>query len=165
MKKMIVPLIAAVVGAGSGLGAAIALKPSEPPHDPPMEDHETHAEPGPDAGHGDHASSVDDGFVKMPGQFTIPILHDGKVRAMVVLSLTMEIDEQSREAVVHLLPRFQDAFLSALFDHARIGGFEGDFTASLAQSELKRALLAKAEEIAGAAVHGVLVTELARQSF
>lgn len=170
MKKILIPLLAAIMGTGGGVGAGLVLRTDVAADDPETATaaHHSDAVQVSDSGdHGDHAGhgdAMDEGFIKLPGQFTVPVLHDGEVRAMVVLALTIEIDEHERETVTHLLPRFQDAFLSVLFDHARIGGFDGDFTEAVAQEELKRALLKRAGEIVGPIVHGVLVTELARQN-
>lgn len=99
----------------------------------------------------------------MPNQFLIPLIAEGRVRAMVVVGLALDllpghgVDLQRHEA------RLRAVFLQVLFDHANLGGFDGVFTSGEALLGLRRTLLEAARLELGRHVHDVLVTELMRQ--
>ena len=67
-------------------------------------------------------------YVKLNNQFVVPVVEDGRVAAMVVLSLSLEVEAGNTEAVYQREPKLRDAFLQVLFDHANVGGFCGSFT-------------------------------------
>ncbi len=182
MKKLLLPLLLALLGLGAGVGAGMALRPA-----PATE--AAAACPGPEGGEG-HAgdaavpcppaevdpfapvarSAAGDGhgaaraYVAMGKPFVVPVFRGDKVVAMVVVSLSVETDTGSAPAVEGLKPRLRDSFLEAMFRHANSGGFDGSFTAGTRMDDLKAALLQVARGILpGAPVGDVLITEIARQ--
>lgn len=85
------------------------------------------SEPAPAGGHGGtatedaeasgHADEPEDGapeYVKMNNQFVVPVVEGGRVAAMVVLSLSLEVDAGNTEAVYQREPKLRDVFLQAL---------------------------------------------------
>ena len=76
MKKLL-PLILALVGLLAGAGAGWTLRPG--------------AERGPPGGAASHYSPAPDNTVtlRLPGQFVVPILEEGRVRMLVVVSLAL----------------------------------------------------------------------------
>lgn len=102
-------------------------------------------------------------YVKMSNQFIIPVLEDGHVSAMVILTLSLEVKSGSSEAIYAREPKLRDAFLQVLFDHANTGGFKGSFTDSPNLTVLRRALKEVAQLTIGDLIIDVLVTDLARQ--
>ena len=116
MLKKIMPVVLALSGLGAGVGAGLALRPAT---DAGEEDHGTtdSAEHGAEGehvpteahdgeeGHAETAEDHADGeapaleYVKMSNQFVIPIVKDGRVASMVVLSLSLEAKAGSTEAI------------------------------------------------------------------
>ncbi len=143
----LIPLILAMVGLGAGAGAGIFLRhPAEPAE---MAEHQEPKAP-PE-------------YVKMSNQFVIPVVEGGRVTAMVVLSLSLEVTAGSTEAVYAIEPKLRDAFLQVLFDHANAGGFRGAFTDGANLVLLRAALMETATKAAAELVTDVLIVEIVRQ--
>lgn len=101
--------------------------------------------------------------VKLNNQFVVPVLEDGLVASLVIVSLSIETNEGSREQIFLLEAKLRDGLLSALFDHANSGYFSGTFTEHRALDSLRVALKEKASSILSVPVYGVLITDLVRQ--
>ena len=167
MLGKLVPVILAVVGLGAGVGAGLFLRPA-----PTSEEHATDGDAGAEGGeHAAEAETGEDGepkegapeYVKLSNQFVIPVVEQGRVAAMVVLSLSIEIKPGETEAVYQREPKLRDVFLQVLFDHANTGGFSGSFTDGANLVVLRSSLKEAAVTILGAGVSDVLITEIARQ--
>ena len=91
------------------------------------------------------------------------LLEGGRVGALVVLSLSLEVPLGQTEAVHAREPRLRDEFLRVLFDHANSGGFRGTFTDSANLVLLRRALLEAAQKAMGDSITDVLITDIVRQ--
>jgi flagellar protein FliL len=167
MLGKLLPVLLALIGLGGGVGAGLFLRPAAG-----AEDHAT------DAGHGDakaaeHAAdgAAEEGeseeggpeYVKMNNQFVVPVVQDGRVASMVVLSLSLEVEAGNTEAVYQREPKLRDAFLQVLFDHANIGGFSGSFTDGSNLVVLRTSLKESAALVLGTIVSDVLITDIARQ--
>ena len=149
MKKLILPIILGLAGLGAGVGAGVVLRPA------------------PDAG--EHAEMADTEpevppeYVKLNNQFVIPVVEDGQVSALVVVSLSLEVTIGSTEKVFATEPKLRDVFLQVLFDHANAGGFKGSFTDASNLVVLRQALKEVAMQVLGDAVKDVLIVDMARQ--
>lgn len=165
MLNIILPAALALTGLGAGIGAGIAMKPPA----------ETPSAPGAEAANSDCTAEAiataavppgppgDSAFVKLANQFVIPVVRDGAVTAMVVLSLTLEVAEEAGDAVRQREPKLRDSFLRVLLDHANSGGFDGAFTANGAMDNLRDALLEIGRSDAGAGLRDVLILDINRQ--
>lgn len=150
MKKLL-PVILALIGLLAGAGAGWALRPGT---DRGTETENTaHYTPVPA-----HTETL-----RLPGQFVVPLLEDGRVRSMVVLSLALELSEGHGVSLQRQEARLRAVLLQVMFDHANIGGFEGLFTSGEALLALRRTLRDAARAEIGTALHDVLITELLRQ--
>lgn len=151
MKNTLLVLVFCLVGIGGGLAAGWFLRPaSEVPHG---------AEPPPDA----EAATTEHEYVKMSHQFIVPLVTEGRVSAMVVLALSLEVTPGASEAVFAKEPKLRDSFLQILFDHANSGGFRGSFTEGTTLIHLRKALLEAAQKVMAETVSDVLITDIARQ--
>ncbi len=112
------------------------------------------------AGEGDPA--VPD-YVKLSNQFVVPVVEDGRVSAMVILSLSLEVAPGTTEAVYAREPRLRDTFLQVLFDHANAGGFRGAFTDGANLILLRRALREAGTAVLGEDLREVLISDIVRQ--
>jgi flagellar FliL protein len=171
MLGKLIPVILALVGLGGGVGAGLFLRPA-----PAAEDHA--AEEATAAKPGEHGEAAAEGeaadpeaepeegapeYVKMNNQFVVPVVQDSRVAAMVVLSLSLEMEAGNTEAVYQREPKLRDVFLQVLFDHANTGGFAGSFTDGSNLVVLRTSLKEAAALVLGTAVRDVLITDIARQ--
>ncbi len=164
----ILPVLLALIGLAGGVGAGLMLRPEPEPVDiqegeggqPPAE---AAPEPGAKQGEGAAEDAATSDFVKMNNQFVVPIVDDGRVSALVVLSLSLEMTPGGSEIFYQREPKLRDAFLEALFEHANSGGFDGVFTEGYKLDALRAALLETATMVMGPVVKKVLVTDLLRQ--
>jgi len=164
MMGKLIPILLAVVGLGAGVGAGVALRPApeeivmaEPCDDAasePMED---------DGTSDDEAEDISRDYVKMNNQFVVPVVSDGRISALVVMSLNLEVETGQSEAIYQREPKLRDAFLQVMFDHANTGGFNGSFTASLNMDVLRNALRETAQKTVGSIVTDVLIMDIVRQ--
>ena len=174
MRKLL-PLILALIGLGGGLGAGYALRPA-----PAAEDHAAEGtDPAKSAEHGEAAegaaaeaeaghseAGAEEGapeYVKLNNQFVVPVVEKGRVAAMVVMSLSLEVEAGNTEAVYKREPKLRDVFLQVMFDHANTGGFSGSFTDGSNLIVLRNSLKEAASLVLGPSLRDVLITDIARQ--
>ncbi len=164
----LIPIILALVGLGGGIGAGIVLRP--PPEDTALdnpcgemedpnaphaeEDHDEDAEP-------EEEPAYD--YVKLNNQFVVPVVQEGRVSSLVVLSLSIEVPTGQSEMIYEREPKLRDAFLRVMFDHANAGGFDGAFTNSSQMDVLRRALREVAQKTVGPTASDVLILDIVRQ--
>lgn len=158
----IIPIILALIGLGVGAGAGIMLQPKPEPvamtpcGDVDVVEHESSDDVTEDA-------PTDTEFVKINNQFVVPVVSDGNISSLVVMSLNIEVALGGREAVYQREPKLRDEFLQVMFNHANTGGFDGTFTQSSRLDPLRAALLEVARSILGSEIKDVLVTNIVRQ--
>jgi flagellar protein FliL len=150
MRKLL-PVLVILLGSGAGIGAGLFLRPV------PAEVPEDQAEMVPD----EPAEPPE--YVKLNNQFVIPVLEDGRIEAMVILSINLEVAPGSTETVFAHEPKLRDAFLQVLFDHANAGGFRGSFTDGANLINLRSALKEVAVETLGEIVKDILIVDIGRQ--
>ncbi|MEV8465957.1 flagellar basal body-associated FliL family protein [Fluviibacterium sp. DFM31] len=163
MRKLI-PVILALTALGGGLAtgyfARAALSPSEsnaadacPEETSDCDDPKGH----------DEVAALPTEYVKFANQFIVPLIEGDGISAMVVLSLSVEVSEGSKETIYNREPKLRDAFLRVLFDHANAGGFEGNFLSSAGLDGLRMALREIGQKTAGPIVQDVLIIDLVKQ--
>ncbi len=123
----------------------------------------TAGEAAPEEGHADGGASRLPEYVKLNNQFIVPVVEEGRVRATVIMALSLEVSAGTTEEVYAREPRLRDAFLQVLFDHANAGGFRGTFTDGANLVFLRSALKEAARKVMGESVSDVLISDLARQ--
>jgi hypothetical protein len=173
--RKILPILLLVIGLAAGAGAGWFLRPAADPvaagtHGATgdAQDAAVHQDAAATAGHGENVSQYqpapsDSETVRLANQFVVPLIEDGRVRAMVVIGLALELTPGHQYSPANDEPRLRAVFLQLLFDHANIGGFDGIFTSGEALLALRRTLVEAARVEVGAEVHDVLITELLRQ--
>ncbi|MEH6740887.1 MAG: flagellar basal body-associated protein FliL [Sulfitobacter sp.] len=173
MKKLL-PLVLLLIGVGAGVGAGVFLRPAPDIKTASASEEGEHSEEGQA---GDHVEDTKDDeehadgegeseYVKLSNQFVVPIVLDEKVSALVVLALSIEVPAGKTDTVYLREPKLRDSFLQVLFDHANVGGFEGNFTDALMLDRLRTALREVAQKDLGKDVgKDVLIIEIARQDY
>lgn len=167
--KKILPILMALVGLALGAGIGFVLKPE------PIAAIE--CEEGDDACLKEQEKSytamsveravVEDetprAYVELKRQFVVPVIEKTEVASLVVISISLELDEGGSDLVFQREPKIRDAFLDIMFAHANSGGFSASFTKRQAMADLRGSLLKTAQEIIGTVVHKVLITDIVRQ--
>mgnify|MGYP000253519021 CR=1 FL=1 len=175
MKKLLLPLVLLLVGVGAGVGAGLFLLPQSDPDaemaavnpcgEPETADHggEEHASESDAVQLDSHGNVISNEYAKLNNQFVVPIVEEGLVSAMVVLALSIEVPAGNKEAVFLAEPKLRDAFLQAMFDHANVGGFSGNFTSTRSLRPLREDLVGKAKAILPGIAKNVLIIDIVRQ--
>ncbi|NDU99507.1 flagellar basal body-associated FliL family protein [Pseudoroseicyclus tamaricis] len=170
MKKLLLPLLLALVGTGGGVGAAMFLLPAAEHEEAlgPCGDVEGAGAPEAAEEEAGEEEVVADGpstneYAKLNNQFVVPVVREGQADAMMLLSLSIEIPPGQQSVIFAHEPRLRDVFLQVLFDHSNVGGFEGNFTAAANMRNMRDALRAAGREVLGDVVKDVLVTDIVRQ--
>jgi hypothetical protein len=177
--RLLLPVILALLGAGAGIGAGIALKPPPAPEEDAIVVDPVAGAPAPESPSAEEGRPTgyaadpmpgrdrppieERDYVRMNNQFIVPVLDDGRVRSLVVLSLSLETRIGMRPTIYSREPKLRAAFLTVLFDHANAGGFDHDFTSSARIGTLRQALWEAGRPVLGADLIDVLVTDIARQ--
>ena len=169
MKKLL-PILLAVIGLAGGIGAGAFLKPAPevveaPACDPEAEDcaDDNTAQYAATAVMEPYDPDKQWDYVKMPKQFVVPIIKKERVSALVVLSLSLEVEQGTSEAVLARVPKLKDGFLQVLFAHANSGGFNGAFTTGQSMKDLRGSLNEVARQYLGDSVNDVLIEEIVKQ--
>lgn len=175
MKKILLPLILLIIGIGSGVGAGLFLLPAHAPAAPeiasngscgdvPNDPHATSIAVVTEAvALDENGAPITNEYAKLNNQFVVPIVKDGLVSGMVVLALSIEVPPGKKEDIFLAEPKLRDSFLQAMFDHANIGGFSGNFTSTQNLRPLREDLMRRAKAIAPGIAQDVLIIDIVRQ--
>ncbi len=167
----LLPILLAVVGTGAGVALGIMMMPAPPEEEAPAEgegsataESEEHSEVEAEE---DAAEDLETPFeyARLNNQFVIPVVRGDRVAALVVMSISLEMEPGTSGDVFSKEPKVRDSLLQVLFDHANVGGFDGPFTASGKMSSLRHALREAARKALGPDVHDILVLDIVRQEF
>lgn len=152
MIRKILPLLLGIMGLLGGASAGYFLRPAADPLASAKA--EKAAQPDP---------ALTPEYAKISNQFIVPVMQNGKVSAMVILSLSLAMTTGNSPEVYSAEPKLRDVFLQVMFDHANAGGFSGSFTDGSNLVLLRSALLEAAKSVLGDKVSDVLITDIVRQ--
>ena len=193
MKKffpLLIPVVALVGGVAVGemlrpapedVGHAAAVAPADghggdaesPADDHAVQETSGHAAPAPT---GDHAAASDhggghggeavpaEGWFTFPSQFFVPLMRNGDMGAVMILTLTIETPGAELAAMEQQEHRLRDALLRELLIHANTGGFDGNFTSEARLAPLRERLHKAAQASTDLTVKAVLIEDIARQA-
>lgn len=164
MKAFLLPFTLLLSGIGGGVGAGLFLGAPAPDNatenmlecTPPDSDTIAVAAASVDV-------STEREYAKLNNQFIIPLVEEGTVASLVVMSLNLEVTIGSRTAIFAAEPKLRDRFLQVMFDHANTGGFSGNFTTGTNMRVLRNDLLRVAKDVSGDRVTDVLILDIVRQ--
>ncbi|MCZ0960531.1 hypothetical protein [Paracoccus benzoatiresistens] len=187
MKKiltLLVPVLALVGGVAAGEmlrpGADGATHASAEAHGsadadghdtteaPPAADHGgSHAGSGDQGGghdSGGHGTAAAEGWFTFPTQFFVPLMRNGDMGAVMILTLSIETGGADLPAMKQQEHRLRDALLRELLIHANTGGFDGNFTSEARLAPLRERLQKAAQASTDLTVKAVLIEDIARQA-
>lgn len=151
--RLLLPVVCLLVGVAAGIGAGYVFQKPQDTVDAGADEKE---ETGKDA-----EATTD--FAELNNQFVVPVVRGGSVRALVVLSITLEVTRGDSQSVFSIEPRLRDGFLQVLFEHANMGGFDDNFTQAERMSILRQGLREVASKLLGPIVRDVLIVDIVRQ--
>lgn len=165
--KLLIPLALTLAGLGGGLAAGHFLRPPAPateagpemavaPPAPPARAPLTEDLPAYDP-----ALKLE--YAQLDRQFVVPLVGRNAVGALMILSLSLEVEAGLGDDVYRREPKLRDLFLQVMFRHAQSGAFDGPFTSGPAMHDLRGSLLEAAQSVLGPMVRTVLVTDIVRQ--
>lgn len=102
-------------------------------------------------------------YAKLDKHFIIPVIENGAISSLVVITMAIEVEKESRDLVFEHEPKLRAEFLNVLFNHAQSGGFSGIFIHTEAMNDLRGSLNTAAWSVLGDVAHQVLITSLTRQ--
>lgn len=158
---LLLPLLALVAGATGG--DMLRPKPDPTPaeaaegHGAP--DHETAAASGLDAA----TTPQNPAWMGFANQFFVPVMRDGDMKSLMILTLTIETSEEALENLRKREHRLRDALLRQLMIQANTGAFDGNFTSEPYLRGLRETLLEAARAAGGEEITAVLIEDIARQ--
>ncbi|WEF24001.1 hypothetical protein [Paracoccus sp. S3-43] len=185
MKKiltLLIPILALVAGiaagdilrpAPEGTGQAAAAgdhgdaKPADDGHAAanhaaPADGHAAAADHGGVNGKGGAVPSQ--AWFTFPSQFFVPLMRNGDMGAVMILTLTIETGAAELPAMEQQEHRLRDALLRELLIHANTGGFDGNFTSEARLAPLRERLQKAAQASTDLPVNAVLIEDIARQA-
>lgn len=157
MLKKVMPILALLLGLVGGAASAVLLAPSDTEL-PVAGEHIAANDLG-----SDHTDQGDLEIVKLPSQFVVPVIIDNRVRAMVILTVALEVAAGDGDTVRALEPKLRDEFLAELFNLAAMDGFRDELLTRQTLELVKRALTERTREVIGTKTVNVLITDMARQ--
>jgi len=163
MLRLILPLILGLAGLALGGGAGYFLRPAAEAAQHGEKAAAEQPAHGESAAEGGTETADGPEYVKLSNQFIVPVLDHGKVAAMVILSLSIEVTKGATSEVYDVEPKLRDGFLQVMFDHANAGGFSGAYTDGANLILLRAALLEVAKRVMGDIVTDVLIVDIVRQ--
>lgn len=156
--KALIPVFGLIAGGAIGGYGGHVLKP--PPDEETSVQVERAEEDDNDVLAPDAAATD---LLEIANQFIVPVVEDGAVTSMAILSVGLELKTGTAEGIYAREAKLRDLILRALFEHARLGGFSGDFANPANLDLLRSSLLEAVREEFGQNVLAVLITDLARR--
>ncbi|SEN71500.1 hypothetical protein SAMN04489859_101412 [Paracoccus alcaliphilus] len=150
---LVLPVLALIAGAFAGE----ALRP---PPEPTTVD-----QPDDDPGSTPTELPVNENpaWMSFANQFFVPVMRNGNMRALMILTLSLETSNDGLTTLQSQEHRLRDAILRQLLIESNTGAFDGNYTAEPNLRRLREALLQVAQAAGGDLVHAVLIQDIARQ--
>lgn len=173
MKKLLIILAPVGLLGGAAAGIFLAPPPPEEPVEEAAEVEETESEgayeevaPPPRKKKKTKPTEEElneTDYAKLDKQFVVPVVEGERVKALVVVTLAVEVEAGMTDLVYKHEPKLRDEFLNVLFNHTQSGGFTGNFADPGAMTDLRASLDLAAQRVIGDAARQVLVTSIVKQ--
>lgn len=154
---VLLPLLALLGGAFAG------ERLRAPPPGPPGAPQEAAEGPAEGTTPAPTSPTAEVDWFTFPSQFFVPLVRQGDMSAIMILTLVLETDKGQIEALGRQEHRLRDALLRALMIHANTGGFDGNYTVDRNLQTLRDSLLSAARSATDVPVRAVLIQDPAQQ--
>ena len=124
-----------------------------------------------DKGHGkskgDHDGSSygsdEISFYKFKRQFVVPVMTQGKIEALVIMNLSLELNSNAPDNVYTLEPKFRDALTRELLRLSNKGVFGDALTSVESYEDIRSTLLSAIKSVVTEGIEDILILDIARQ--
>ncbi len=169
MKKILFPLLMILFVVG-GAVAADFFRGSDKPADA-AEHSSGKADPSKkssdkkDKGHDSAKENVstDVSYLKFKRQFVVPVMDHGKITALVIMNLNLELNSDAPENVYSQEPKLRDAITRELLALSNDDVFGENLTSAESYETLRSTLLRAAKGVLPEGIQDVLILDIARQ--
>ncbi|MEM9234498.1 MAG: flagellar basal body-associated FliL family protein [Pseudomonadota bacterium] len=163
MLNKILPIVITLVAVGGAGFAAMTLKGGPAPAAPSAKAD----------GHGDGHGNVKEvqgeekgsgfGYFNFRRNFIVPVVGSSRVEALILISVSIEMEEEKIEEAQLREPNIRDAFMKSLLAMSHEGMFNQDITNPDVYSEIQKRLMETAKVSIDQNVKSVLLVDFARQ--
>ncbi len=150
---LVLPVLALIAGAFAGE----ALRPPPEPTTVDQPDDDPSSTPT------ERPVNENPAWMSFANQFFVPVMRNGNMRALMILTLSLETSNDGLTTLQSQEHRLRDAILRQLLIESNTGAFDGNYTAEPNLRRLREALLQVAQAAGGDLVHAVLIQDIARQ--
>ncbi len=102
-------------------------------------------------------------YLKFKRQFVVPVMTHGKIDALVIMNLNLELNENAPENAYSLEPKLRDAITRELLALSNAGVFGENLTSSESYETVRSTLLSACEAILPKGIKDILILDIARQ--
>ena len=118
-------------------------------------------------GKGDHGGDSYDSdtiaFYKFKRQFVVPVMTRGKIEALVIMNLSLELNADAPDDVYTLEPKLRDALTRELLALSNKGIFGENLTSAESYEDLRSTLLSAVKSVTIEGIQDILILDVARQ--
>ncbi len=115
-------------------------------------------------GHGDAPYDFGEiSYLKFKRQFVVPVMTHGKIDALVIMNLNLELNDNAPENTYSLEPKLRDAITRELLSLSNAGVFGESLTSSESYETVRSTLLSACKAILPTGIKDILILDIARQ--
>jgi len=115
-------------------------------------------------GKGDSAvGSGQASYIKFKRQFVVPVMTRGKIEALVIMNLNLELNSDAPSNAYSLEPKLRDAITRELLALSNQGIFGDNLTSAESYENIRKTLLSACEQILPEGIQDILILDIARQ--
>lgn len=116
-----------------------------------------------DDDHGETDDSTSVSYLKFKRQFVVPVMERGKIDALVIMNLNLELNGDAPENVYSLEPKLRDAITRELLTMSDNDVFGKKLTSAESYETLRDTLLRASKAVVPEGIKDVLILDVARQ--
>lgn len=118
---------------------------------------------GGDDGHGEGGNSSDTAFYKFSREFVVPIMADRRVKALVILHLSLEVDEATNSELFSLDPKLRDNIMTTLIGLSNDGKTLDELTSADSYETIRSMVLMNLQSGVSENIQNVLIMDVGKQ--
>lgn len=142
-------------------------KPEMDSHDAPDDDHKPKKKKtsghGGDDGHGASGGGSDIAFYKFSREFVVPIMANRRVKALVILHLSLEVDEATNDKLFSLDPKLRDNIMTTLIGLSNDGITLDELTSPDSYETIRSMVLMNLQSEISEDIQNVLIMDVGKQ--